>query len=707
MFSSSRSNSTVKPSPLAEPTTLDEHEHTEEPEELMESDRASIASIAQEIQLDPEPIPAIHEPPASPVEPPTESAFSPDEDHFLAQQPAFPLEGTVKMVPKPSILATADLFAGDVGNTVKRAGSTRTNELEGTIRQPRRASSFWRLFKEREAENGMAESFAETDDRRVTVVMPDDVYVDALSETPQQEEPSVMMFDPNLNIGTIGKGMGRKLSSRHQQTLTDTFTESPVQTQPPPNAFVAENDSYGTVRKRGATVPVDSRTVLSTPKIQLYPNFHADASAQDPKFHETDDEEDALESEAKAAEEIITEARAKDTARNIYDETNMPAKREEICEWLGKNDEWRQRVLRNYLDCFEFGGMRLDEAFRRFTGHLYLKGETQLIDRILVQFARRFYDCNRNGLFDNQDVVYGVAYSLLLLNTDLHVAQNNTKMSRSTFVRNTLATITAYTNVDVKVSEDTQKRQSLDTRSFSVDTRSISSKSVGSDKSGKNDLATMLKVLPAFGLLTCIGNVQLHQATQSAETARHPNSDHTIGQHGRQQPQITRTHESVALEVHHYAETHQLLYISTHYDGLNTQHSLAPSSADQPQQRQQLLALGCVVGPVIAHRTQEEQRVCGRHVAVQRHDRQQQHQRLGEHPALTHTAPHLQPRKTSRVGRLHHRVHQGGCVGTQAPIRALGQEGPQPLVERSVHGCGSRGDQDVQGGPQLDGARWF
>ena len=38
-------------------------------------------------------------------------------------------------------------------------------------------------------------------------------------------------------------------------------------------------------------------------------------------------------------------------------------------------------------------------------------------------------------------MVHAVAYSLLLLNTDLHVAKLSQKMSRSQFVRNTLSAI--------------------------------------------------------------------------------------------------------------------------------------------------------------------------------------------------------------------------------------------------------------------------
>jgi PH and SEC7 domain-containing protein len=39
------------------------------------------------------------------------------------------------------------------------------------------------------------------------------------------------------------------------------------------------------------------------------------------------------------------------------------------------------------------------------------------------------------------DVVHAISYSLLLLNTDLHVADISTRMSRSQFVRNTFAVI--------------------------------------------------------------------------------------------------------------------------------------------------------------------------------------------------------------------------------------------------------------------------
>lgn len=77
---------------------------------------------------------------------------------------------------------------------------------------------------------------------------------------------------------------------------------------------------------------------------------------------------------------------------------------------------------------------------RRLCNKLYVKAESQQIDRILEVFARRYWQCNKKSVFGSADVVYAVTYSMLLLNTDLHVVQgSHTRMTRSAFVRNTMS----------------------------------------------------------------------------------------------------------------------------------------------------------------------------------------------------------------------------------------------------------------------------
>lgn len=80
-------------------------------------------------------------------------------------------------------------------------------------------------------------------------------------------------------------------------------------------------------------------------------------------------------------------------------------------------------------------------------------------------FAKRYWQCNPKTIFGSAgkkeffffffcfayqlisikisiDTVYAVVYSLLLLNTDLHVAQGSyTRMTRQAFVKNTMSTI--------------------------------------------------------------------------------------------------------------------------------------------------------------------------------------------------------------------------------------------------------------------------
>lgn len=60
----------------------------------------------------------------------------------------------------------------------------------------------------------------------------------------------------------------------------------------------------------------------------------------------------------------------------------------------------------------------------------------------------------RDVLISVQGLVHAVSYSLLLLNTDLHVAELATRMSRSQFVRNTLAAIQTQLNPASELRHD-------------------------------------------------------------------------------------------------------------------------------------------------------------------------------------------------------------------------------------------------------------
>jgi PH and SEC7 domain-containing protein len=72
-----------------------------------------------------------------------------------------------------------------------------------------------------------------------------------------------------------------------------------------------------------------------------------------------------------------------------------------------------QVSLRYYIDYFDFSNMRLDHAFRRLCAKLFLKAETQQVDRILVEFSRRYHECNPDNLFGNSSKLLDVLQHLL------------------------------------------------------------------------------------------------------------------------------------------------------------------------------------------------------------------------------------------------------------------------------------------------------
>jgi hypothetical protein len=67
-----------------------------------------------------------------------------------------------------------------------------------------------------------------------------------------------------------------------------------------------------------------------------------------------------------------------------------------------------------------------------------------MIDRILFQVSRRYWDCNpSHPIYNSIDIVYGILFSIVLLNTDLNTvnigARTKQKMSQKVFIKNTMS----------------------------------------------------------------------------------------------------------------------------------------------------------------------------------------------------------------------------------------------------------------------------
>ncbi|MCJ1398701.1 hypothetical protein MMC11_001902 [Xylographa trunciseda] len=128
-------------------------------------------------------------------------------------------------------------------------------------------------------------------------------------------------------------------------------------------------------------------------------------------------------------------------AKKIYEGEDDAIEPSGAAAWLGDPDVDRTRVRTAYMELFDWHNLNILAALRSFCNQLLLKAETQQVDRILDAFSVRWCTCNPNHGFKATDVVHTICYSILLLNTDLHMAEIEQKMTRSQFIKNTMPTI--------------------------------------------------------------------------------------------------------------------------------------------------------------------------------------------------------------------------------------------------------------------------
>ncbi|CAI5737758.1 unnamed protein product [Hyaloperonospora brassicae] len=96
------------------------------------------------------------------------------------------------------------------------------------------------------------------------------------------------------------------------------------------------------------------------------------------------------------------------------------------------------QVLHEYVDMMEFAGLEIDVAIRHFLAGFRLPGESQKIDRMMEKFAERFFSSCPPGLFPSADTAFILAFSIIMLQTDLHnpsIAEEK-KMDKAGFLRN-------------------------------------------------------------------------------------------------------------------------------------------------------------------------------------------------------------------------------------------------------------------------------
>ncbi len=95
------------------------------------------------------------------------------------------------------------------------------------------------------------------------------------------------------------------------------------------------------------------------------------------------------------------------------------------------------QILHHYAHAMDFTDMFFAEAIRLFLSGFRLPGEAQKIDRIMETFADRFTAQNPD-VFPNADTAFILAFSVIMLNTDLHnpSIKPERRMTNESFIRN-------------------------------------------------------------------------------------------------------------------------------------------------------------------------------------------------------------------------------------------------------------------------------
>lgn len=106
-----------------------------------------------------------------------------------------------------------------------------------------------------------------------------------------------------------------------------------------------------------------------------------------------------------------------------------------IGEILGEKGPFYDAVREAFLNTFEFEGMDFDMALRLFMDAFRPPGEGQKIDRIMQAFGTRYHAQMPSMGLKSADAAYVLAFSVIMLNTDLHNTQNKKKMSLADFSR--------------------------------------------------------------------------------------------------------------------------------------------------------------------------------------------------------------------------------------------------------------------------------
>lgn len=215
-------------------------------------------------------------------------------------------------------------------------------------------------------------------------------------------------------------------------------------------SVTSHGDDYFTPASDAGACSPDSLTTKSSTDVELLPQ---NSSFQiSPASSSTSKIDPALLA-------AITNTEAQNIAVDFYHCASTFVSVDGYASWMGDEGILQKDTREAYMNLFAFKNKSILAALRDLCEKLYMKGESQQLDRIMESFSTAWDQMNPKHGFLDSNAVYTIAYALLLLNTDLYAADHTTnkKISKSKFVTNTMETIRAYI---ATLSQETKQKLS-------------------------------------------------------------------------------------------------------------------------------------------------------------------------------------------------------------------------------------------------------
>ncbi|KIW11158.1 hypothetical protein PV08_10458 [Exophiala spinifera] len=261
-------------------------------------------------------------------------------------------------------------------------------------------------------------------------------------------QPEKPVHEPGSGVETVTRStsLAYPTTGSHQSARKGSWTSEGVSTASstaaPPTGITTGHDSRTTTETKGPGALVFNKTSKCS-------SFASTSDISDYRSAPTTPlvvESPRTENPAAPFPQMLQPSlpaidAAKIKAKQIFDNADDEMDSSSAGAWLGEDGPDRQLVRQAYMELFDWSNQDIIDALRGLCDRIALKGETQQMDRIMVSFAQRWCDCNPSHLYKSSDVVHTICYSILLLNTDLHLADIGQKMTKAQFVRNALPTI--------------------------------------------------------------------------------------------------------------------------------------------------------------------------------------------------------------------------------------------------------------------------